>query len=372
MPCLCVKPVKINAFLGIRNTNTPRSIPDGALADAQDIDVSDTGVLIQRPGYTLSKALPVDDAYSTVDGQAFVVTNGQLCRLTQTLDVLPVAASVATEFCDYEKVLFTNDGLMVDGNITRSLILPPPASPPVMSGSAGDLMPGTYRAVAVTVQDGMESGTSPVATFELESGGLYIGAGANTRVYLTEANGTVFYATDNGVQLDPIQMLADPFPMADKIAYHEARLYLSQPMAGGQTLVMFSKPLHFHLYDSVNDYFIVPGQVNAMMGVAGGLLVGTESAIFAYQDGTLSVLAEYGIPQGRAFARTPNNQAFIHSKRGTCKALPFENLTETKCLFNAGLNCSTAIVDMGGISRFIALNDGLGENYNPYKKQPHY
>jgi hypothetical protein len=102
--------------------------------------------------------------------------------------------------------------------------------------------------------------------------------------------------------------------------------------------------------------------------VGGALIIGTDSAIYAY-TGELDKLADYGVPQGRAFTRMPSDddegaeKIKIFSKRGVCEAMPFKNLTERRALFAPGSQCSTAIVAQNGIHKFIALSDGSGAPY---------
>lgn len=363
--------MKIESFLGVRNTSPPRSIPNNALALADNIDVDDSGILVRRPGHSLSKSASITSAYSTQDQQGYVISGGKLCRVDESLGFVQIADSTATEFSDFQKVLFTNDGLMVETDVAANLKLPSPPSPLSLSHAPGSLQPGSYSATyAYKAANGMEGGTAPIATIGLATvGGIYIDpptvpSGYTARVYVTECNGTVYYA-DNGSQLSPVQLLADAFPdNVENLAYFNSRLYLSQLLPTGQSVVWFSQPSHFHLYDYGKGYFLVQGHIRAMMGANGALLIGTDSNIYAYTDGTLTELAGYGIPKGRAFCKMPNGTVMVHSKRGTCEALPFVNHTETKCLFTPGDSCSTALVEQGGISRFVAINDGLGESYN--------
>jgi hypothetical protein len=93
--------MQINAFIGIYNKENARSIPDNALASAVDIDLSDNGVITRRPGYALTKAIAnITSAYSTMDGTAYIVSDGYLCRLTPDLTIIRLAPSTATDFAD--------------------------------------------------------------------------------------------------------------------------------------------------------------------------------------------------------------------------------------------------------------------------------
>jgi hypothetical protein len=367
----------IESFKGIRNTVGQRSIENSAVYDASDVSIGDAGDFLQRPGYEKSKALSITSAYSTQEKTAYVVSGWTLNRLDEGLALIPLMASTATEFCDYGKILFTNDGIKVDGEDVVNLVLLPPENPLSLSATEGDMMPGIYRATYTYSRDGLESGSAPEASIELNAvGGISIAPitapnGQKARVYLTEANGTVFYALDNGVQLNPLNVLADHFPHdTDKVAYFNTRLYVSKPLQSGQSLLYWSQPFHYQLFDWVKDFIVVPGEIRGMVEAESALIVATDSRIYAYDGAVLTTLAEYGCPRGRPICKQPDNTVLIHSDRGVCKALPFQNLTQAKCSLAPGLACSTQTLDMDGISQFVALNDGGGKAYNPYKKPP--
>lgn len=361
----------INSFLGLRNTSPIRSIPDNALTAAVDIDIDDVGIITQRNGYALSKAIAsVTSAYSTLDQSGYVVSSGTLYRVLPDLSLIPLAASTATSFSDEAKVLFTNDGLKVENNVVTSIKITSPASPPVLSVIPGTMPAGTYSATyCYRSATGLESGSAPIATIELAvDGGIAIApitppAGYTVNIYMTDANGTVYY-DNNGVQLSDVQILAEPFPdSVEKIAYHESKLWVSRSLPNGSTVIWFSKPYHYHLYDLQKDYFIVPGQVLDMVSSSQGLVIGTDATIYVYGE-RLDKLVDYGIVPGRAFTHLPDGSVLMATKRGVCKGFPFENLTEKKASFPPGVQCSTALVEQSGMQKFVTLTDGGGTAYN--------
>jgi hypothetical protein len=363
--------MEIRSFLGIRNTNPVRSIPDNALSDAVNVDIDDVGIVSRRNGYGISIGFTnITSAYSTLDQTAYVVADGILYRVLEDLSPIPIVNSIADQFDDFGKVLFTNDGFRIENDVAVNIKLPVANNPPELTLTSGELPEGIYSAAyCYRSATGLESGSSPIATIKLESiGGIIVTAptppaGFTTKVYLTEANGTVYYDTD-GIQLNPVQILADPYPdNVDLVAYHDSRLWCSQPLTTGQTVIWFSYPFHQHLFDAQKNYMIIPGLVLAMASAGSVLLIGTDSAIYAYDTG-LQLLAGYGVVSGRPFTKSVDGTVMIHTKRGVCRAMPFENLTERKALFAPGIQCSTAIVDQDGISKFVVLTDGSGVPYN--------
>lgn len=363
--------MEIKSFLGIRNTSPARSIPDNALTDASNVDIDDVGIVTRRNGSALVKALSnVTSAYSTAGQSGYVVSNGVLYRVLPDLTTISLGATSAKQFCDFAEVVFTNDGLKIDNDIVTDLKLPSPVLPLDLSIISGSMPAGTYSATycyrSVT---GLESGSAPIVTIELETeGGISIApitppAGYTVTIYMTDANGTTYY-DNNGVQLSGVQTLSESFPDdIDKLAYHENRLWLSKSLSNGSSIIWFSHPFHYHLYDVAKNYIIVPGQIHAMMATEQGLLIGTDSAIYAYSD-QLVKLAAYGAVAGRPFTKLANGQVMVWTQRGMCVALPFQNLSEAKVSFAPGVQCSTALVQQDGINKFVTVTDGSGTAYN--------
>ncbi len=363
--------VRIDSFLGIRNQSPIRSIPDNALTAASDVDIDDVGIITQRNGYALAKAISsVTSAYSTLDQSGYVVSSGTLYRVPPDLSLIAIAASTATAFADEAKVLFTNDGLRVENNTAISINLHTPELPPVLSAITGTMPAGIYSATyCYRSASGLESGSSPIASIELlVDGGIAIApitppAGYTVNIYMTDANGTVFY-DNNGVQLNEVQILAESFPDSiEQIAYHENRLWLSRSLPNGNTIIWFSAPYHYHLYNLQKDYIIIPGAVYAIMSSKQGLVIGTDAAIYVYGE-QLDKFVDYGIVPGRAFTRNPDGTVLMATKRGACTFPPFANVTENKASFPPGLQCSTALVQQDGINKFVTLSDGSGTAYN--------
>jgi hypothetical protein len=359
----------ISTFLGIRNKEPPRSIPDNALVDCSDCDLSDAGVLTQRAGFSLAKTLPISNSYSTLDRRAYLITGGILCEVLGNLSLLELAPCSATSFDDYKQFLFCNDGIQVNHTTVVNLKVPCPDFAPQLIASPGTLPPGTYRAVSTyKAASGLESGASPMAVIELTApGNISIQtdvapSGYTIINYLSEANGTVFYRPD-GEQISPLQLNSQSMPEGELIAYHDSRLWLTVSLANGSTALYWSRKFSFHWWDLEEDYILVPGIIIAIKSAGDALVIVTNEAIFAYAD-SLQHLADYGCPQGRPIAKLADGSVLIHTYRGVCRFPEFQNLTIAKATFPPGSQCSTAIMDTGGISRFICLNDNQGQPWS--------
>ena len=254
----------VSNWLGIRNQNPIRSIPDNALSDATDIDIEDVGILTQRRGNVFSKPISITTGYSTIDQAGYIVTGGVLYRVLPDLSTIPIVNSTATEFCDFGKVLFSNDGFRIEDDIATDLKIPISDNPPSLSITSGNLPAGTYRAMfCYRSSTGLEGGSSPAGSVTLTSiGGVAVEpivppSGFTVNIYMTDADGTVFY-DNNGIQIKPIQVLAESFPAnAEQIAFYDRRLFISESLSNGTTVIRFSKPYYFHIYDFATDYIII-------------------------------------------------------------------------------------------------------------------
>lgn len=366
---------QILSFLGIRNTSPARSIPNNALVAADDVDLDNAGAILQRNGFTEAAALANTTAYSTVTQEAYVVSNGMLYQVGEGLTLKYLAPSTAKAFYDYGGTLFTDDGLCVFEGAVKNFKLLTPENPPVLTTISGSLPAGRYSAVYVYVDaTGLESGTSPNADITLGEGqsiafeNIAPSMGYRVKWYVTEAGGEVYY-DEYGVPLDTEQLVANPFPSdISVLAYFDSCIYAATPLATGHTLLRWSAPFYYHWWDYEGDQMLIPGEIRAMASNGQMLVIGTDSEIYGLSQEGLARLAPYGVPPGRAFARTAEGVVYMHTYRGVC-ASPhadgsFVNLTQKKVSLPAGASCSTAIVEQGGIRRFVALTDGSGEAYN--------
>ena len=376
-----MRPIQITSFLGVRNTNPLRSIPNNALSSAIDVNLSDTGVLTQRDGFPATPTVPLANitaAYTTLDQTSYVVANGTLYRFNADLSTTTIAPCNATAFSDFGKTLFTNDGLRISDDNAVNIKLETPSLPPNVVLISGSLPEGEYGVCYCykSIASGLKSGSSPAQIVELvdDQHGISIvpvtpPSGYTVTYYTTEAGGSVYY-NSHGVALQQGNILANPFPDGvEQICFHKSRLWVSQTLPTGGSIVWFSDMHHYHLYDVVQDYLMVPGKILAMVSLPQGLLVCTDVAMHLCDTNGITPVADYGVVPGSPVQRVVGadgtaDKAIIHTLRGQCEALPFNNLTEKLCSFAPGYQCSTRIVYKDGEQKFIVLTDGSGNAFN--------
>ena len=363
-----------NKFAGIQNTVSARDLPTDSqlgmgLQDAIDVDITNSGGIVARQGYQLALSATISTAYTTLDEVSYVISEGYLKRIRSDLSLESIVESTATEFDDYQRYLFTNDGFMIFDETVTNIKIPVPQEPEIVI-TGGSRPSGRYLILTTFINDsGLEGGTSPIVSIELESEGeiiIYpeIKAGYESKTYITEVGGEVFYDIESGKQIAPELINANPFPArANKIAYYDSRLYVTEKFES-HTVVWFSKPYQYHLYGVDNGHFVIPGQVLGMKGISQGLIIGTDQAVYLYTQDAITELAKYGVIPGRPILKLPNDIVYIHTERGVCSALPFQELTQDTVSLYMGTQVSTAMMYNNGIRKYIALHDAGTEAFN--------
>jgi hypothetical protein len=259
---------------------------------------------------------------------------------------------------------------MVYGELATNLKVPV-GVPPQIVITGGNKLAGRYNILTTyTNNSGREGGTGQVVTVELDNPGEILVTpqeipGCTANVYMTDVDGEVFYDLASGRKLLPDLIGTGVFPdNAGLIEFHGAKLFTTEDF-GDYTVVRFSRPLVYHLFPD-KDYFIVPASVTAMKSAGNALIIGCADIIYAYADGRLEVIAEYGVVPGRSMLKLPTGQVLIHSTRGVCRALPFEEITQDKVSLPMGSVCNTALMHSNGVKKYIALHDGAGEAFNKF------
>lgn len=374
--------MKINSFQGIHNTVPRQDIPKGACADAVDVDITGQGTqyehnaVIARNGYALAKIVSTTATYTSGERVSYAVSNGVLHRVKDDLSFSPLIASTATEFCDSKGVLFTNIGQMIVGGTAIDLHVPQPFIPPQVVVTGGSREPGFYScAYTYSSASGLEGGMSPITFVELkEKGDVLVTPidrpGFTTSVYIAPEDGSVFFDR-RGTPLTQYCIGTGEFPN-DVVSLDilNSKLYTAH-QHGEFSVIRYSKPFHYHLFDYEKDYALIADRVTYIRAVGNTLIICGTNGIYTLDDSGLNKLADYGAVPGRAVIRLPDTPegpsttAFIHTVRGVCAALPFTPLTAGHVSLPMGSKCATAIVNQNGVNKFVGLHDGGGTAFNP-------
>lgn len=379
------KPVA--AFKGLNNVTAPVRLGMAWLTQADNINITDSGAIERRDGYTLAQAGAFTGAYSTLDfSRMYVVVSGQIRDFPGT--VLKMLTSTApmywTEIND--QVYFNNgtdSGLIESDNEVKAWAWDVPPVP-TLAAVTGNLDPGTYQVCFVAnLPDGRTTDSGDAAEITLTEGqALQISnIPANTSVYIAPANSTVFQFANVplGVAMvwnqspDTLGMdltltgKTNPLPAGVGVIQEwKGRIYAAQYLSTeDQSVIWFSQPLAFHLFDQSQDFFMVPGRVTMLAPTDTGLVIGTDKAIHAYDGQAIAQLADYGTVPGKAWD-TDGKRLLVWTTRGLCSSMPFQNLTERQVSVAPGVSVAGCIVESSGQKRFVAAIQQGGEAFNDY------
>ena len=400
---------RFTEFSGVVNTRSRKDLGLKALYDGTNVVISDSKKVTRRDGYSILRSSNVRSAYSC-GGRLYIVDGSTLYHMASVLDMRVLTTGLttgSTEIDNYHWDDINGDAFFangVDAGICRGdAYLPWRLTTPTISGAycdtpqptrgeeydIGATMGATYDKATFRIcatyetEDGRETAPSEVVVLRgspltnlirVEIPPYY----ARTHVYTTAADGSNFQraaSTSAGtVTFNPTRTSRefDAFgtsslpPGVTHIAFLKGRAYAAQYLpAGNQTVVWFSKPLAFHLWDLANDYLMLPGELSLMLWNNKGLLLGTTQAIYQYEEGgDLEMLVDYGVVPGVAGDTDAEGMAYFWTERGICKAMPFENLTEKDVSMPAGLRATAALVYHNGQQQFIAVTQGTGDNFN--------
>ena len=389
------KRTPIDAFRGLQNVSDPLSLDNSWLMRADNCIITDRGKLQRAGGFSRVDAADISTgAYATIDQQRlYWAVEGSIYQVIAPPDeyiwLTNLTTSDPVRFAEVNGVVYYSNGtdfgaLYPTG--LRAWGIPNPPSPLNVTRQSGSLPAGTYQ-VCLTYVDplGMESGNGPVIAISVpDNSALAITGIAQmppyaTCVYATDANGSVFKRISDGADSSMVWS-APPESMGIELgavwcnpphgvlpAYWGGRMWTCDPYPTlDLTAVWRSLPIHYHLFDDGSEGMAVPGTVRMMMGCDEALIIGTDRAIYAWDDAKLTMLAPYGVTPGD-HAKLFRGDVYFWSLRGACKALPFENMTEHTYSFAPGTSAAAAVIEAGGFRRYVvALNAG-GTPYNAYQ-----
>lgn len=389
------KPPRIDRFKGLNNVSDSLRLSLGWLSVADNINITETGAIEKRPGYSRVRAGAFTGSYSTFDFSRMYVVDGGSLQAISSISMVPVTLKTGlstkemfwTELND--QVFFNNGvdcGIILQDNTVIDWYWSEPVAPNIIAVT-GKLAAGSYQArITYTLPDGRETGASESAEITLGEGqaiqlsNIQQIAGYRANVYIAPANSAVYQfagstssssfgwnASPDNLGADLLTNMYDPIPLgSDVIQEWKGRIYAAQYVAPeNQSVIWFSQPMATHLFNLNSDYFMVPGHVLMFASTKAGLIIGTDTRIYAYDGQRLEQIADYGVVPGQHCAKD-GEQIIFWTTRGVCKALPFTNLTERQVSVAPGVQAGGTIVSSGGQKRYVvALHQG-GAAFNKH------
>lgn len=340
---------QIKRFRGLNNVSDPLRLGLGWLAQADNVNITDTGAVVKRSGYVLSSLGNFSAAFSTKDFQRMYVVKDGVLQTFEGVALVTLTSTATMYWAEVNNQVFFNNGT------DSGVILPDhtvlmwhwPEPPPATENSYF-----TYL-----LPDGRMTGTGAFAG----SGGT---AGLTAVEFKRQDQTTVFTNDQYG---DLVNQFLDPLPLGSAQVQHwKGRMYAAQYLPeSDMTVVWYSQPLGFHLFNLNSDFFTVQGQVLMLAEHKDALIVGTAQKVFAYTGTELQTLATYGVIPGQ-HAALDDDTLYFWTTRGLCTALPFSNLTERQVSVAPGVQAGGTVVLKGGMKRYLVALHAGGNAFNPY------
>lgn len=372
-------------FLGLSNKPEPLETQEGYLKAAVNIDVDNENNVRRRTGHSLHATYgAITGSYTQRNSEdAYIVADGNLIRMSDNSVLADNMGVDPYLFDDFEGNLFVygDKKLLINGYNSSNLDIPVCPQPKVTVYTGGPQSQGIYQITAAyTDENGKMGGTAAVVTVDAPAVSLLQIdveqiAGYTVSIYISPPNGQYLYLWKNTTSsantwADSVTNLVyplsddfiggDPIPDgAETLAYHDTKLYLSKYLPGqDKSIVWFSKGFSFHLFDISSDYFIVEGEVTALIDITDFLVIATTDSIYNYKDGNINQIVHYGIPKGKPYDRNKHGAVFAYTNKGVCKLNPFENLTQTTFSFPISTEVNSTVIEENGYERLInLLND---------------
>jgi hypothetical protein len=387
---------KVSGFKGLNNVGDPVFLGLKWLTQADNVNLTEDGAVIRRDGYAKVFSGAMTGAFSTYDfKRMYIVDGGDLKRIHTDLSTAVLATGLtAAPMCwaevnDY--VYFSNGaskGVIAPDDAVMPWAWPQPATPD-LNAVTGRLPAGTYQVCCTyLLPNGAETGAGDANQITVgEGASLQITnipqvAGLQTQVYIAPADSAVFqlaFATTRTAEswnaspetlgVDLVNQFYDPAPEQAVIpAYWKGRMYLMQYLpAQDMTVIWYSLPLGFHLFNLNEDFMSIPGKGVLLAPTPDGLVIGTTTHIYSVDvDGKMTTHADYGCVPGHGWAVDVDdeNNIVFWTQRGICTALPFENQTMRQISVAPGAFAAAAIVREDGRKRFVVALQHSGAAFN--------
>ena len=299
-------PMNVASFKGLNNVTDPMRLGMDTLVQADNVNITDTGSITKRNGYTLHTAGNVASAYSTLNYSRAYLIEGNTIKTIGGVQIGSILdASSEMYWCE------VNDDVYFNNGIDSGVIKPDHEILPWRESTLEDLK---FLDAAGNELDSLLA-TLPVGT--------------------------------------------------DVIQYWKGRMYAAQYMASeDQTVIWFSRPLGYHLFNLDTDFVMVQGQVLMLAPHDSALIIGADDAVYAYDGTSLAQIADYGVVPGQHWS-SDESRVLFWSRRGLCAALPFQNLTEQVSVA-PGVRAGGCVVRAGGQRRYLSVIQQGDSPFNAY------
>lgn len=386
-----MKPIDITKFLGLRNTASEARQPLGALTHADNVLIDDSGAIMRRKGSVKLANGNISSSYGTRDNSAiYVVDDGVLYHFNgETFTFLCDGMGDGTvHWCEESSNLIFAQSeqrfVAIENNAVIDLNVPVITDATVEVG-AGRLpaMSVGLCAQYVNIKTGLRGALCQHQIVDIADGssllvkvppkegyyvalyGFFADSGAWSFIGATENFFVLSEYPNTHEPADDVYLNVMGAPK-DIVAmtYHLGKICVVTLTNESISLVQFSIPNFYHLFDAINEAFEVPDIITSVASSNGVLILTGMRSIWAYTDGSLQRLAPYGTPVGKPITQLPTGELLIWTYRGVCQYPEFKNLTENEFSVPAGFGCATSLYEHDGSKYLVVATDDAGAAFN--------
>jgi hypothetical protein len=383
--------IEITKFLGLRNTVGEARQPLGALTHATNVLIDDSGSITRRKGSVKLADGAITSSYGTRDNSAiYIVDFGTIYRFDgeNFIFICDGMGNGTVHWCEESSNLVFAQSehrfISIENDVATDLNVPTVTDISV-THRTGNLPAMSFGIMAqyVNSETGLRGALSQYQVVDVaESSSLFIEVppidGYFVAIYgflqnsgawsLIGETANVLLLVDYPITNEPsddvyLNVMSVPKDIA-AMTYHLGKICIVTLMNESISLVQFSIPNFYHLFDAINETFEVPDVITSVASSNGVLILTGVRSIWAFADDSLQRLAPYGTPVGKPITQLPTGELLIWTYRGVCQYPEFKNLTENNFSVPAGFGCATSIYEHDG-SKYLAIaTDDAGTAFN--------
>lgn len=310
--------IRKDQFTGINNIASPERLPEGAVADAVNLDFTVGGKAEKRTGYELlrecEEGKELRAVFTLPDGSLALIENDELLRFShgteQKLANISKGTVAATIHNNKLYLQTPYEGLEVS-NLNRVSSWYESNPDFDLADTQGYMPAGSYRIGVTKLFNNKESGCNIIRiNTRVEQGiKVILPQEGRYRVYCSVADGSTLYyqgeaAGEFSLTVAPMEdteRLANefltPLPVCEMLESYQSLI-----VGAADRFLFFTRPMQPHLHHPAQDYLQFPDKITAIASVADGVYVCADKTYFISALGSSEmmqmVVLDFGAIQG--------------------------------------------------------------------------
>lgn len=350
-----LKPVAITEFKGLNDRVDHLGVDPGTLTAVQNMMLTDSSGLKTRDGFVLEDATGGTAFFTRSGKRAFVASGGTIYELLSATEKRQITSGLSGQIHFAEM----GDQILVRTPTTVGVIQQAYHQAPesrvglsihleTLPETRVGVVPGRYNAVSIPREGKILGPAGPIVTAVVPPTSPYEVTtimGEEGLLYMTGANSDLFYpvasgagtsyrhregAKLGGAPLDPMFFEGTAWPRTGEsfIAFLDGRVWITGYEGSDNITYLYpSYPFQLGICD-LSRYAPITGRVGLFAEIGGNILIGTDTAIYAFDGKRLNKLADTGVPTHTSYGYTPDGKIWFWTDRGMARYPELEFVTE--------------------------------------------